>query len=53
MKNIIPNQWGQINSFQRIDTGYQNLLQLLEQIQYLVEMYLYLDLHSKLNYHSL
>ena len=26
MKNIIPNQWGQINSFQRIDTGYQKLL---------------------------
>ena len=26
MKNIIPNQWGQINSFQRIDTGYQKLV---------------------------
>jgi len=26
MKNIIPNQWGQINSFQRIDTGYQKLI---------------------------
>ena len=26
MKNIIPNQWGQINSFKRIDTGYQKLL---------------------------
>ena len=23
MKNILPNQWGQINSFKRIDTGYQ------------------------------
>ena len=26
MKNIIPNQWGQLNSFQRIDTGYQKLV---------------------------
>mgnify|MGYP001316503900 CR=1 FL=1 len=26
MKNIIPNQWGQINSFKRIDTGYQKLV---------------------------
>ena len=26
MKNIMPNQWGQINSFKRIDTGYQKLL---------------------------
>ena len=26
MKNIIPNQWGQINSFKRIDTGYQKLI---------------------------
>ena len=26
MKNILPNQWGQLNSFQRIDTGYQKLL---------------------------
>lgn len=27
MKNIIPNQYGQLNSFQRVDTGYQKLLQ--------------------------
>jgi hypothetical protein len=26
MKNILPNQWGQLNSFQRIDTGYQKLV---------------------------
>ena len=26
MKNIIPNQWGQINSFTRIDTGYNKLV---------------------------
>jgi hypothetical protein len=26
MKNIIPNQWGQIYSYQTIDTGYQKLI---------------------------
>lgn len=25
LKNIIPNQWGQINSFEMVDTGYQVL----------------------------
>ena len=29
MKNIVPNQWGQINSFQRIDTGYQKLVKTI------------------------
>ena len=26
MKNIVPNQWGQIYSYQTIDTGYQKLI---------------------------
>ena len=26
MKNIVPNQWGQIYSYQTIDTGYQEII---------------------------
>jgi hypothetical protein len=53
MKNIVLNQWGQIYSYQTIDTGYQKLIGTSGTPLYLVEMYSFLDLHLKQNSHSL
>jgi hypothetical protein len=54
MKNIFVNQWGQIYSYDTIDTGFQRKLNsgCTDATVFGGDTFI-LDLHSKQNFHSL